>query len=104
VIHGLPEIAPRITRFVLQRRLPTMTEAGAFFASGGAVLAYSVGFNELAARTAYFVDRILKGAKPGDLPIEQPTKYLLSVNLKAAKALGLTIPPSLLARADEVIQ
>jgi putative ABC transport system substrate-binding protein len=104
VIHGLPEIAPRIIRFVLQRRLPTLTEGGAFFAAGGAVLAYSVDFNELGARTAYFVDRILKGAKPGDLPIEQPTKYLLSVNLKAAKAIGLTVPPSLLARADQMIE
>ena len=104
VIHVVPEIVPRITRFVLQRRLPTMTEGGAFFATGGAVLAYSVGSNELAARTAYFIDRILKGAKPGDLPIEQPTKYVLRVNLKTAKALGLTIPPSLLARADEIIQ
>ena len=103
VIHLLPEIAPRIIRFVLQRRLPTMTEGGPIF-EGGAVLAYSVDINELAVRTAYFIDRILKGAKPGDLPIEQPTKYVLSVNLKAAKAIGLTIPPSLLGRADEVIQ
>jgi len=103
VIHPLPEIAPRIIRFVLQRRVPTMTEGGPIF-EGGAVLAYSVDFNELAARTAYFIDRILKGAKPGDLPIEQPTKYVLSVNLKAAKAIGLTIPPSLLARADQVIE
>jgi len=104
VIHGLPEIAPRIIRFVQQRRLPTLTEGGAFFVAGGAVLAYSVDFNEIAARTAYFVDRILKGAKPGDLPIEQPTKYVLRVNLKAARAIGLTIPPSLLARADQVIE
>jgi putative ABC transport system substrate-binding protein len=103
VIHLLPEIAPRISRFTLQRRLPTMTEGGPFFAADGAVLAYSADVNEVAARTAYFVDRILKGAKPGDLPIEQPTKYVLSVNLKAAKAIGLTVPPSLLARADRVI-
>ena len=81
-----------------------MTEGGPIFAEGGAVFAYSVDFNELAARTAYFVDRILKGAKPGDLPIEQPTKYVLSANLKAAKAIGLTIPRSVLAQADEVIE
>jgi putative ABC transport system substrate-binding protein len=104
VIHLLPEIVPRITRFILQQHLPTMTEGGPIFAEGGAVFAYSVDFNELAARTAYFVDRILKGAKPGDLPIEQPTKYVLSANLKAAKAIGLTIPRSVLAQADEVIE
>ena len=104
VIHGLPQIAPKIIRFTLRRRLPTMTEGGAFFAAGGAVLAYSVDFKELAGRTAHFVDRILKGAKPSDLPIEQPTKYILSVNLKTAKAVGLTIPRSLLARADQVIE
>ena len=103
VIHGLPEIVPRIALFARQRRLPTMTDGGAFFNLGGAVLSYSVGADELGARTAYFVDRILRGAKPADLPIEQPTKYLLSVNLKAAKSLGLTVPPSLLIRADRVI-
>jgi putative ABC transport system substrate-binding protein len=71
--------------------------------AGGAVLAYAVEANELAARAAYLADRILKGAKPGDLPIEQPTKYELTVNLKAAKALGVSIPRSLMIRADRVI-
>lgn len=104
VIHGLPEIAARIARFALQRRLPTLTDfPGGFFAAGGAVLAYAVEVKELAARTAHFVDRILKGAKPGELPIEQPTKYELSVNLKTAKALGVNIPHSLLLRAVRVI-
>lgn len=104
LIHGLPDIAARIARFALQRRLPALTDfAGGFFAAGGAVLAYSAEAKELAGRTAHFVDRILKGAKPGELPIEQPTKYELSVNLKTAKALGLNIPRSLVIRADRVI-
>jgi len=67
-------------------------------------MAYGPTFAELNGRVAAFVDRILKGVKPGDLPIEQPTKFELVINLKTAKALGLTVPPSLLGRADEVIQ
>jgi putative ABC transport system substrate-binding protein len=76
---------------------------GALFEAGGRLL-YSTDFNDLARRTAYFIERIRQGAKPGDLPIEQPTKFDLVINLKTAKALGLTIPPSLLARADTVIE
>ena len=73
------------------------------FADAAGLLVYTVDFHELWRRAAMYVDRILKGAKPGSLPIEQPTKFELTVNLKAAKALRLTIPPSLLLRADKVI-
>ena len=68
------------------------------------MIAYAVNYPDLYYRFASFVDKIFKGAKPGDLPVEQPTKFELVVNLKTAKALGLTIPPTVLLRADEVIQ
>ena len=104
VIHNLQEPANRIARFTQERRLPTVTDSpGNFFLAGGAILSYSAELKELASRTAYFVDRILRGARPGDLPIEQPTKYELTVNLKAAKTIGLTVPSALLLRADRVI-
>jgi putative ABC transport system substrate-binding protein len=104
VIHNLQEPANRIARFTHERRLPTVTDSpGNFFVAGGAVLSYSAELKELASRTAYFVDRILRGARPGDLPIEQPTKYELTVNVKAAKTIGLNIPSALLLRADRVI-
>jgi len=74
------------------------------YADAGGLMAYAVNFPEIWRRAATFVDKIFKGAKPGDLPVEQPTKFELVVNLKTAKALGLTIPPSLLRRADQVIE
>ncbi len=83
-------------------RLPTAYPAREFVAAGG-LIAYAVNFPDLYFRFASFVDKIFKGAKPGDLPVEQPTKFELVINLKTAKALGLTIPQSVLLRADEVI-
>jgi len=92
-----------IARLAVQHRLPTLGGAKLFVDAGG-LFAYGVNVDETYRRAAVYVDKILRGAKPADLPIEQPTKYVLVVNLKTAKALGLTIPQSLLLRADEVIQ
>jgi len=92
-----------ITQLALNQRLPLMGQFSRLVEVGG-LLSYGPELSDLFTRAATYVDKILKGAKPGDLPIEQPTKFELFINLKTAKALGLTIPPSLLQRADQVIE
>jgi putative ABC transport system substrate-binding protein len=93
---------PRIVAQALKQRLPTMFTQRPPVDAGG-LISYGPSYVDLFRRAAGYVDRILKGARPGDLPVEQPTKFELVINLKTAKALGLTIPPSVLLRADEVI-
>jgi putative ABC transport system substrate-binding protein len=93
----------RLADLALKHRLPTV-HADPEYAEAGGLIAYGINLGELFRRAAVYVDKILKGAKPADLPVEQPTRFELVVNLKTAKALGLTIPPSVLARADQVIE
>lgn len=92
-----------IITFALSKRLPSTFNLGEFVQAGG-LMSYGPNFPTLFRRTAEYVDKILRGTKPGDIPVEQPTKFDLVVNLNTAKALGLTIPPRLLATADEVIE
>jgi putative ABC transport system substrate-binding protein len=93
----------RIVEFANKNRLPAMYPRREYAEIGG-LMAYGADLRDNYRRAASYVDKILKGAKPADLPVEQPTKFELVINLKTAKALGLTITPSLLARADELIQ
>jgi putative ABC transport system substrate-binding protein len=93
----------RITELAIKNRLPSMHEGSESVEEGGLV-SYAANQADQYRRAAYFVDKILKGAKPADLPVEQPTKFELVINLKSAKQIGLTIPPNVLARADKVIK
>jgi putative ABC transport system substrate-binding protein len=93
----------RINTLALAARLPTMHFVKVYVEAGG-LMSYGPNFADLFRRSADYVDKILRGVKPGDIPIEQPTKFELVINLKTAKALGLEVPPMLLARADEVIE
>jgi putative ABC transport system substrate-binding protein len=93
----------RLGELALKHRLPTMFGAKESVQAGG-LMSYGPDRNDMSRRAAFYIDKILKGAKPADLPVEQASKYLLVINLKTAKALGLEIPPTVLARADEVIE
>jgi putative tryptophan/tyrosine transport system substrate-binding protein len=95
--------AVRIAKLVRSTGLPSVHEARVFVEQGG-LISYGPNLNETYRRVAFYVDRILRGAKPADLPIERPTRFELVINLKTAKALGLDVPPILLAQADEVIE
>ena len=93
----------RIVDFALKSRLPSLYSSRGYVEAGG-LMSYGADFADIYRRVAYFVDRILKGAKPAELPVEQPTKFELVINLKTAKQIGLTIPPEVLARASRLIK
>jgi putative ABC transport system substrate-binding protein len=94
----------RVTELAARYRLPAIYAYSTFVTNAGGLMAYDINDRDLHARAATYVDKILKGAKPSDLPVQRPTKFELVINLKTAKTLGLTIPPSLLLRADQVIE
>jgi putative ABC transport system substrate-binding protein len=93
----------RIGSFALAAHLPTLFDASEYVEAGG-LMSYGANFPDLYRRTADFVDKVLRGAKPAEMPVEQPTKFDLAVNLTTAEALGLSLPTTFLARADELIE
>ena len=93
----------QVLDFAAKNRLPAMYPTSEFVEAGG-LMSYAPSYTDLWRRAADFVDKILKGTKPADIPVEQPTKFEFVVNLKAAKQIGVTIPPNVLARADRVIK
>ena len=93
----------RLSDLAVKSRLPAIYDRAEYVEAGG-LMSYGVNITDLYRRAATYVDKILKGAKPADLPVEQPTKFEFMINLKAAKQIGLTIPPNVLARADKVIK
>jgi putative ABC transport system substrate-binding protein len=106
IVLGGPILIAQLTRifeYVVKNRLPVIYRRPQYVEAGG-LMSYGVNLTDLDRRAATYVDKILKGAKPADLPVEQPKKFELVINLKAAKQIGLTIPPNVLARADRVIK
>jgi putative ABC transport system substrate-binding protein len=94
---------PQLADFAVKNRMPVTYNRGEYVEDGG-LMSYGVNYVDLDRRAATYVDKILKGAKPADLPVEQPTKFELFINIKAAKQIGLIIPPNVVARADRVIK
>jgi putative ABC transport system substrate-binding protein len=101
--YNLPEVRQKLGTFAVQYGLPSMCEEISYVRDGS-LMSYGPDFSAMWRRSAVYVDKILKGVKPGELPVEQPTKFELFINMNTAKALGLTVPQSLLVRADEVIE
>jgi putative tryptophan/tyrosine transport system substrate-binding protein len=106
VVYGNPvfySLRQSIVELAAKKRLAALYDVRDFVESGG-LMSYGASYDDLSRRSAIYVDKLLKGAKPADLPVEQPKKFEFIINLKAAKQIGLTIPPKLLARADNVIK
>jgi putative tryptophan/tyrosine transport system substrate-binding protein len=99
----LLSLRTHVADLAAKSRVPAIYPRPEFVEDGG-LMTYGVSITDMYRRAAYFVDKILKGARPADLPVEQPTKFEFIINLKAAKQIGLTIPPNVLARADKVIK
>jgi ABC-type uncharacterized transport system substrate-binding protein len=101
--HAVLELRDLVVALAAKHRLPAIYSFRLFVAAGG-LMSYGTDQIEMFGQTASYIDRILRGAKPADLPVQAPTKYETVLNLKTAKALGLTVPPGLLVAADEVIE